>query len=91
MSHRDRKIPVTLTMDNVKGTECTELLITGVYDDIVFPKNMKVTQSINLEQTSGMNLTNIDFPKSREISLPREAVVEYIKKMFHIKSDRIKF
>lgn len=91
MSHSDRKIPVTLTMDNVKGTECTELLITGVYDDIVFPKNMKVIQSIDLEQTSSVNFTNIDFPKSREISLPREDVVNFMKKMFHIKSDRIKF
>lgn len=52
---------------------------------------MKVTQSINLEQTSGVNLTNIDFPKSREISLPREDVVNFMKKMFHIKSDRIRF
>lgn len=91
VSHRDRKIPVTLTMNNIKDTECTEFLISGVYDDIVFPKNMKVVQNIDLEQTSGVNFTNINFPKSREISLPREDVVNFMKKMFHIKSDRIRF
>jgi hypothetical protein len=78
-------------MNNVKDTECTEFLISGVYDDIVFPKNMKVIQNIDLERTSGVNLTNIDFPKSREISLPREDVVNFIKKMFHIKSDKMRF
>lgn len=90
-AHRDRKVPITLTMNNVKDTECTEFLISGVYDDIVFPKNMKVVQNIDLERTSGVNFTNINFPKSREISLPREDVVNFMKKMFHIKSDRIKF
>jgi hypothetical protein len=57
----------------------------------MFPKNMKVVQNIDLERTSGVNFTNIDFPKSREISLPREDVVNFIKKMFHIKSDKMRF
>ena len=88
---QDRKIPITLMMDNLKDTECIEMNISGVYDNITFPKNIKITRDLNMERCPSLNLTGTNFPKVKEISLPRDIVLDYLKKTCHINSDRIKF
>lgn len=90
-SHQDRKIPITLIMNNLKDTECIEMDISGVYDNITFPKNIKITRELNMKRCPSLNLTGTNFPKVKEISLPRDIVLDYLKKTCHIDSDRIKF
>lgn len=91
MSWQDLKTPITLMMDNLKDTECIEMDISGVYDNITFPKNIKITRELNMERCPSLNLTGTNFPKVKEISLPRDIVLDYLKKTCHIDSDRIKF
>ena len=66
-------------MNNSKNTECIEMIISGVYDDVLFPKNMKITRELNMERCPSLNLTGTNFPKVKEISLPREIVLDYYK------------
>lgn len=91
MSWRDSKTPITLTMNNPKNTDCIEMNISGVYDNVTFPKNIKITRELNMERCPSLNLTGTNFPKVKEISLPRDIVLDYLKKTCHINSDRIKF
>ena len=91
ISWQDGKIPITLTMNNSKNTDCIEMNISGVYDNITFPKNIKITRELNMERCPSLNLTGTNFPKVKEISLPRDIVLDYLKKTCHINSDRIKF
>lgn len=91
ISWQDGKIPITLTMNNSKNTECIEMNISGVYDNTTFPKNIKITRELNMERCLSLNLTGTNFPKVKEISLPRDIVLDYLKKTCHINSDRIKF
>lgn len=90
MSWQDLKTPITLIMNNPKNTDCIEMDISGVYDNITFPKNIKITRELNMERCPSLNLTGINFPKVKEISLPRDIVLDYLKKTCHINSDRIK-
>ena len=90
VSWQDSKTPITLTM-NSKNTECIEMNISGVYDNVTFPKNIKITRELNMERCPSLNLTGTNFPKVKEISLPRDIVLDYLKKTCHINSDRIKF
>lgn len=90
-SWQDSKTPITLTMNNLKNTECIEMNISGVYDNITFPKNIKITRELNMERCPSLNLVGTNFPKVKEISLPRDIVLDYLKKTCHINSDRIKF
>lgn len=88
---QDLKTPITLTMNNPKNTDCIEMYISGVYDNITFPKNIKITRELNMERCPSLNLIGTNFPKVKEISLPRDIVLDYLKKTCHINSDRIKF
>lgn len=91
ISWQDSKTPITLTMNNPKNTDCIEMNISGVYDNITFPKNIKITRELNMERCRSLNLVGTNFPKVKEISLPRDIVLDYLKKTCHINSDRIKF
>lgn len=88
---QDSKTPVTLTMTNPKDTDCIEMNISGVYDNVLFPKNMKITRELNMSRCPSLNLTGTNFPKVKEISLPRDIVLDYLKKTCHINSDTIRF
>lgn len=88
---QDRKTPITLTMTNPKDTDCIEMNISGVYDNVLFPKNMKITRELNMSRCPSLNLTGTNFPKVKEISLPRDIVLDYLKKTCHINSDTIRF